>query len=130
MTTFDLRNAGLGPARAEWLKLSLDGKPLPDWASLLKALRDEAAASGDPAGAAAIGNWSTSDVPMFVQGGSSLQLLRWPRTEENAPIWTFINKIRARDRLRVQTCYCSIFDECWIADSVVFRPKPVESCED
>lgn len=126
--SFDLRNAGVGPARAEWLKLTLDGKLMPDWASVMQALRDEATASGEAASATAFGPQSTSDVPAFVQGGSSLQMLRWPRTAENAQLWGFINKIRSGNRLQVQTCYCSIFDECWIADSVVFRPNPVESC--
>lgn len=126
--SFDLRNSGVGPARVEWLTRTLDDKPIDDWDAMMKALRDEAISSGSVDSAISIGRKSTSDVPTFLGGAGSLQSMRWQRTDENAPLWDFVNKVRSGNRLRLQACYCSIFDECWIADSQIFKPKRVDRC--
>jgi hypothetical protein len=126
--SFDLRNSGVGPARVEWLTRTLDDKPIEDWDAMMKALHAEAVSSGGVDSAIAVGRKSTSDVPTFLSGGGSLQSMRWQRTDENAPFWDSVNKVRSGSRLRLQACYCSIFDECWIADSQIFEPKQVDRC--
>ena len=128
--SYQVRNAGAGPARVEWFKRYLDEQPIDDWQPILAmGARELQQESADAAKAIVIGTTTTSDVaPYFMKGGDSLTAVRWARTEQNGALWDRVDKIRNKERVRLEACYCSIFDECWIADSKTFRPKPVERC--
>jgi hypothetical protein len=128
--SYQVRNAGPGPARIEWFKQYLDDNPIADWNAVLTAgLQELKKASPDTTNTVAIGTLTTADVaPYFMKGGDSVTAARWERTQENASLWQVIDKARLSQRVRLQACYCSIFDECWIADSKVFKPKLVEKC--
>lgn len=128
--SFQLRNAGAGPARVEWLNIELDGRPVENWDAFMQLMQTEASAAADTNSASiSPGQKITSDVPQYLQANGRIASMYWPRTAENAPLWDYVNGVRVTDRFRLQACYCSIFDECWVADSRVFRPKPVEHCE-
>jgi hypothetical protein len=128
--SFQMRNAGAGSARVEWFRIDLDGKPVEDWYAFMRLMQSEvSAASGTDIAATDRGQLMTSDVPQYLQADGRIPSFHWPRTAENTLLWNYVNGVRMTDRLHMQACYCSIFDECWVADSKVFRPKPVEQCE-
>jgi hypothetical protein len=54
--------------------------------------------------------------------------LTWARTEENAELWRSVDQARQRGRITLRACYCSVFDECWIAETNKFPPRPVRNC--
>ncbi len=35
---------------------------------------------------------------------------------------------RERWKVRVRSCYCSVFDDCWTIDGAESRPTPVDQC--
>ena len=45
---------------------------------------------------------------------------------EGFEVWSRLNEVR-RD-LVVELCYCSVFDECWLADSSTQTREPVREC--
>ena len=47
----------------------------------------------------------------MLRAGQTLQLLAWRRGTFNAERWDQFDKARAK--LEMAVCYCSVFDECW-----------------
>ena len=117
-----VRNAGTGPARIVWFELLQDGKPVRNYRDLL------------PPGVAmsrAEANIVTGGIaPSMMPAGERRKLLTWPRPEGDPAAlsaWDHLNK--ARQRLTVEACYCSLFDECWTTKARADVPKPVATCE-
>lgn len=111
-------NVGVGPARLHAVRLELDGRPVRDWADAV----------------AAVGGEPTANVSRNFVAGRVL------RPDETVDVIRTMDADLAR-RLQsavgsaenyIVYCYCSIFDECWLADSRgdIQRPEPVESCPD
>jgi hypothetical protein len=65
----------------------------------------------------------------MMPAGERRKLLSWPRP--NDPVarsaWQHIDKVR--QGLKVEACYCSLFDECWLTSAVADVPRPVATCE-
>jgi hypothetical protein len=119
--SLSISNPGAGAARIEQFSVFLDGKAVANVGDALTHLAG-LTASDD------LGTMSYAEAaPSYLKAGSDELVLRWPRTEKNAAAW---DRVLAADthRLSFEACYCSIFDECWIEKSAVFRPTPVKSC--
>jgi hypothetical protein len=118
-----ISNPGAGAALIEKFAVLVDGKRVRHWQEAFTLL--------DPrATPAALAGMTYSDVaPSYLKAGSDLVALRWPRTEANAALWDDIYR-RGRAHVEFEACYCSIFDECWLERSRVFRPEPVKSCQE
>jgi len=121
--TVQISNPGAGAALIEKFAVLVDGKRVRHWQEAFRLL--------DPrATPAALAGMTYSDVaPSYLKAGSDLVVLRWPRTEANAALWDEIYR-RGRAHVEFEACYCSIFDECWLEKSRVFRPEPVKSCQE
>jgi hypothetical protein len=112
-----VNNNGVGPARVESVRLTLDGKPMRDWNHVLAALGHD----GSPP------NLGTSSI-----GGEVIP----PNTNRE----TTIEPIRINDRaiaklfkdaehrFAMDICYCSVYDECWIAHWQQSRADGVDRC--
>lgn len=48
--------------------------------------------------------------------------------ELNEPLWRLVDEARQAGRITTRVCYCSVFDECWIAGGKAFPPAPVDRC--
>lgn len=110
-------NTGVGPARVRSVEMTIDGRPVRGLTDLLAACCGGGAAghyffSGDVRG-------------RLVPPGKSIQLFAWPRPESD-DAWSKLEK--SRDRITLKTCYCSVFDECYVADSSRREPDRVDSC--
>jgi hypothetical protein len=64
----------------------------------------------------------------FLAPGDEVITWAWRRTESNAALWREVDQARQRGRIRMRVCYCSLFDQCWIAETLVFPPTPVNAC--
>ena len=68
--------------------------------------------------------------PSMMPAGERRKLMSWPRPDGDpaaAAAWDHVN--RARQRLAVEACYCSLFDECWTTQARADVPRPVATCE-
>ena len=134
---FGITNVGTGPARVYIYDVQVDGRPLPPGGHLLTRLllaccnaEFEAAATRAGGEIAAMGSEMSSPVAeRFIAPNGEITSLRWPRTEENRSLWTALDRARQAGRITTTICYCSVFDECWIARSNSFPPQETNSCE-
>lgn len=116
--TIAFTNAGVGPAKMQDVRLSVDGKVVRNWSELVASV-------GGDAGAA-VNRTFISD--------------RVLRPDEKVVVFSTTDADLARKlvgavvkpRGVLTFCYCSIFEECWLADSRkdLHAPELVEVCPD
>jgi hypothetical protein len=134
--SFGLKNAGIGPARLHTFAFFVDGEAVhaeytmaalaerccsAEWKSALQR-------TGGDVRRAMGGDISRPIAHSFLSPHEDATALRWPRTDENQTLWNAVDQARQRGRITMRVCYCSVFDECWIADPHSFPPPSVASC--
>jgi hypothetical protein len=107
-------NEGVGPARIKSFRVLVDTHPVPTWNAAVRALTGE----GEPALI-----YSSFGFGSVITPGANRTLLTLPPGARAQKFW-----VEAQTRLRTQVCYCSVYDECWNADSEEPEPVPVKSC--
>jgi hypothetical protein len=123
-----MSNPGAGAARIERFSILIDRQPVDSLGHALLRLAGVSAPPSAAAEAAILGPMTYTELaPSYLKAGSDEVVLRWPRTADNAAVWDKAMSAAAT-HLNYETCYCSIFDECWIEDSHTFRPTPIKSC--
>jgi hypothetical protein len=134
---FDIHNTGVGPAQIHDFTILVDGQPVPSegWLidNLIKACCNEARAEVLAAAGGNLHDMLGADTTNPVASRSlapneRVSAIRWPRTDRNAVLWRQLDLARQRGRIQLRACYCSVFDECWAANSHEFPPQPVRSC--
>ena len=119
--SFSLSNDGVGPARLKEMELLYKGKPMRDPVDFLRACC--------AATARAVSKnltYTTEDIDGVLRPGEQRRFIRFAKTDENAPLWNQLNE--ERWKISVRTCYCSIFDDCWVFDSLKGEPDEVKAC--
>ena len=114
--SFNLANDGVGPARLEAMEFVYRGKPM---STPLQFVHDCCAGSAPLA-------FISSDVGGVLRPGEKREFIKLTKTDQNAAIWNRLND--ERWNVVVRTCYCSIFDDCWVFDSRDDKPQPVAVC--
>ena len=107
-------NEGIGPARVQSFRVYVDGRPVPTWNVAVQALTG----SGEPALV-----YSTFGRGAVLPPGAHRTVLTLPAGARAESFW-----VQAQTRLRTVVCYCSVYDECWIADSDQPEPQPTFAC--
>ena len=95
-----LSNRGLGPARIKSLTLTLDGKPQGSWTAVLRAINALPAS-----GTVTFGRIPNDTV--YPVGYEELLI----KTDGASSASAFR---KAFDRMRIEACYCSLYNECWL----------------
>ena len=111
-------NNGVGPARIESVAVSIDGKPLRNWREALAALGWTKTLSS-----------STSSlhgevIPPSLNRETTVAAIRVNEREAAALFKAAV------DRFRMDICYCSVYDDCWVAHWQVSKVDPAARCED
>jgi len=114
--TLNLTNNGVGPAQLEAMQLIYHGRPMANPREFLRAC-----CAGEQKF-----QFMSEPVTGVLRPGQQANFIRLARNDENAAIWDKLND--ERWRIVVRACYCSIFDECWIADNRRKHPQRVEQC--
>ncbi|WP_395647411.1 hypothetical protein [Terricaulis sp.] len=135
--SFGVANVGAGPARLYTYDVQIDDKPLPPGGHLLTRMlqaccNEEFSAATARSGSQVSAMGSEMSQPMaerFIAPNTEVLALRWPRTEDNAALWAALDRARQGGRISVSACYCSVFDDCWVAETSVFPPREVASCD-
>jgi hypothetical protein len=137
---FSVHNAGIGPAQVHSFGFLIGGIPVKGEWSIENVARacceeafNEAVARHGGDVHRALGIYPSHPVAKtFLSPGQDVTVVRWSRTADNEKIWHVVDNARwVHDRrLTTRACYCSVFDECWIAESDRFPPRKVNSCPD
>lgn len=107
-------NSGIGPGRVMAMKVTVDDQPVRDWAEMLRAIGSEEIAFGHSQTAGAMVQAGEIRSAFEVKGQSATDTL-----------------LKAYPRMRIEICYCSVFDECWTPSNHVTKgPTRVKSCPD
>jgi len=119
--SFSLSNDGVGPARLDEMEFTYAGKPIRDPMEFL-----EACCAAEAKVVARHLTFTTDRVDGVLRPGEKRNFIRLAKTDENVPLWNRLNV--ERWRVAVRTCYCSIFDDCWVFDSRKRQPDEVKAC--
>lgn len=111
-------NAGVGPARMQDVRVSVDGTVTRTWSELV------ASVDGDT-GVTINRNWISDRV---LRPDETIVMFS---TEDADLVQKLVSAV-SQPRAVLTFCYCSIFDECWLADSRknLQAPELVEACPD
>ena len=112
----NLANNGVGPARLETMEFLYKGKPMSNPREFL---------SQCCAGTAKFA-FMSAPVTGVLRPGEKTDFIRMAKTDDNAKIWDKLDT--ERWNIVVRSCYCSIFDDCWVSDNRERRPMAVKSC--
>lgn len=128
VVTLTLHNSGIGPLRLESFEILADGKPLRQIGELVRDSYDEnwTPASSSATKEQARNIMTSTPAGTVLAPGGSVLVYAVRRTADVDRLWEALNQARFGHSYRA--CYCSVFDECWVADFATTRPEPVKSC--
>ena len=109
-------NVGLGPALVRSFQVRVDGKTVKTWREAIFAL------TGEPGGPLAAYSYGSLGRGQVLLPGAPYTLLKMPLQP------TGLRFHQQVDRMWTRVCYCSLYEECWIADSAEDEPRRVGDC--
>lgn len=109
-------NNGVGPARVQSVAVGLDGKPMRNWEEMIAALgMHERPSTATTSFAGAVippnTNRETTVVALRVHGRELATLFK-----------------DAIPRFTMDICYCSVYDDCWVAHWQRWQVDAVDRC--
>ena len=119
--SFSLSNDGVGPAMLDEMEFIYHGKPE---TYPLEFISDCCVAVTKASAKNLV--FTTDRVDGVLRPGEKRDFIRLAKTNGNAALWDRLNG--ERWKVVVRTCYCSIFDDCWVFDSRKGRPDEVKAC--
>jgi hypothetical protein len=114
---WNVDNNGVGPARIENVTVTLDRKPMKNWHEVLAALgfREEIRTSTT--------SFSGDVIPPSLNRETAIAAIRVNQAEAAAAFKAAV------DRFTIDVCYCSVYDDCWVAHWSMPKVDPVARCE-
>jgi hypothetical protein len=111
-------NNGVGPAKIQSVQVLLDGKPYRSWKELFAALAPGQEFHGQTSSVNGL------VLPPSLNRETTIEMVK-PDSPERAKVF-----LSAQQRMSIEICYCSVYDECWIAHAIN-KPgnTPVPRCE-
>lgn len=116
--TMSFRNTGVGPAKMKGVRLIIEGEPIRNWQDAIERL------GGTPTDHVSrnfvSGRVLSPDEKVDMIGTTDPDLAR------------LLQAAIADPENSITYCYCSIFEQCWLADSRqdIQNPEAVDSCPD
>jgi len=124
-----ISNPGAGAARIEEFEISVDRRAFSAWPEALQQLKEDAAAEHVITADSRLGHFSYATVaPSYLRSSGEQVIFRWNRDDSNGALWDYVDAARQAKRIVLKVCYCSIFDQCWVASTASFRPALVKRC--
>jgi hypothetical protein len=114
---WSIDNNGVGPARIERIAVTLDGKPMKTWKDVLLALgfHGEMRVSTT--------SFSGDVIPPSLNRETAIAAIRINTADAAA---TFKAAV---PRFTMDICYCSVYDDCWVAHWQSPKVESVARCE-
>ena len=113
-----LLNKGVGPAIIRGLQVKYRGKAYVDFRSIL------ADCCSNDAKNLSLGIGTVNGE--VISPGEEMMFGVLPKTARNEDAWQRFNS--ERFQLEIATCYCSVFDACWVDDGTSQEPREVKMC--
>lgn len=113
-----VENNGVGPALVRSVQLSLDGKPLQHWSELFPLLMKHGTFD------ATLANLKGVVIPPSTNRETQIVAIRILEAEAAAAFYA------ARDRLKMEICYCSIYGDCWKAHWLDSHAEETGACHE
>jgi hypothetical protein len=114
--TYNVRNAGIGPALIRSFEVLIDGKPQRNWGDVVDQLGVDL--RGTPS------NYSS-----FGKGTVLLPAAKVSLLSIGPGAGSLAFHRAAQPRLSVRACYCSLYEQCWLLDETkTAEPQPVRAC--
>jgi hypothetical protein len=116
--TMSFTNAGVGPAKMRTMRLIVGGEPTRDWADAITRLNGQLTDGVSR-------NFISNRVLRPDEKVDSIHT-------NDAELARRFQAVMGDPETYITFCYCSIFDECWVADSRkdLQNPETVEECPD
>jgi hypothetical protein len=116
----DIANKGVGPARIESLEVTYNDKPVGDPRAILNAMLNRTTLPLHPP------IQTSTIIHSVLAAREQASFVDFKREEFGAEDYEAM-RIGVQ-KLNFRTCYCSVFDECWITDARNPRPARVKEC--
>ena len=116
-----IQNNGVGPAIVQSTVVTFDGKPIKHWNDVIAALMKDH--KGETAHASFAGLHGIV-VPPSTNRETDVPAIRTTDAALGAALY------EATNRLGVDICYCSIYDDCWTSHWLQRKPEKVSSCHE
>jgi hypothetical protein len=115
--TWDIDNDGVGPARIESVTMTLDGKPVASWKEIFRVLY------GDVPVEATYSQVYGKVLPPSTNRETTIEAMHLENMAQARVFYA------AQDRFDMAICYCSVYDDCWIAHRHKPDVESVARCE-
>jgi hypothetical protein len=122
-----VNNDGIGPAKLESFELFWKGKAQHNpWELLTNCCTPAQKVSGQPGDYTALQRnidlQTSTDEDVVVRAGESIPFLMLTRGAGSTDLWDALHA-KLRGNVSLRYCYCSVFDECWLATQQFGRPR-------
>jgi hypothetical protein len=114
------QNNGVGPARIDWVMMTFKGKPVANLSDLLAAC-----CNGKQSDAKGL-NRRGGMAHTLLRPGATLSMFGWDEPASANPVFAALH--RQMGDIAITSCYCSVFDECYIRRPTSGKPEPVQQC--
>jgi hypothetical protein len=114
---WSIDNNGVGPARIESVALTLDGKPMKSWHDVLVAFGFHGEMHVSTT------SFSGDVIPPSLNRETAIAAIRINQADAAS---TFKNAVA---RFTMDICYCSVYDDCWVAHWQNPKVDAVARCE-
>lgn len=127
-------NQGVGPARIAEVVMTVNGRAVPDFNSLVDRCCAPGLLQNARAGAKQFHGVRSGEVILsrlrdrMIRPGESVDAFDWPLTAANHDVVDRLEHAIAGDAVNVSVCYCSVFDDCWTRSDADRRPLSVKQC--
>jgi hypothetical protein len=119
VTTWNVVNAGIGPAKIQAAELTWRGRAVRNVNEILREC------CGLPEGQA-VQTSSLHGTVLLAGETRTFMMLR--RTDDNAAVYDRLSAASPMNEVTMRLCYCSVFDECWVSDLRTLNPEPAQAC--
>jgi hypothetical protein len=129
-----VQNEGVGPARIAEVLMTVNGKPVPDFNTLVNRCCAAGLLQPRTDSAKQFRGIRNGDVVLsrlrdrMIRPGEEVDAFAWPITPQNQQIVDRLKTGLESDRINLSVCFCSVFDECWIRTDEDRRPIAVKQC--
>jgi hypothetical protein len=129
-----VQNEGVGPARLADVLMTVNGKPVPDFNTLVDHCCERGLVKGAAKGSKQFRGFRSGELiqstlrDRMIRPGESVDAFKWRVTPANQQIVDLLQEDFASNVVNTSICYCSVFNDCWTRTDDDRRPVAVQQC--
>ena len=129
-----VQNQGTGPARIAEVTMLVNGRPVPDFNTLVDHCCAPGFLQAAQRGTKQFRGIQNGDVILsslrdrMIRPGEAVDAFDWRVTDANRHVIDQLRHGFEVNSVAVSVCYCSVFDDCWVRTDDDRRPTAVKQC--